>query len=313
MKRFLSLLAIFMLCLSFTSCKKEKITRQSFAFDTVLNITADEKYQSEIAEAFRMCQDYELIFSRTNEKSELYKLNAGELTTPSQKLENVIEFSLAMSNFTEGAFDITITPLVDLWNIKERTTPPTDDEIKEAQAKVDYKKVTLKPFSLGGATLDLGAVAKGYVADKLVEYFKNQGVEDAIIDLGGNVALIGEHTVGIRNPKNPDEIFAVMTLKDTSAVTSGAYQRYFEYDGKRYHHIIDPRTGKSADSGIASVTVVSPSSMYADALSTSIYILGEDALSLCAEFNDADAIIIKEDGSVITTDGFAEKYDLEYK
>ena len=260
-----------------------------------------------------MCQEYELIFSRTNEKSELYKLNAGELEAPSQKLENIIEFSLTMSEFTDGAFDITITPLVALWNIKERTTPPTDEEIKEAKGKVDYKKVSLEPFSLGGTTLDLGAVAKGYIADKLVDYFKKQGAEDVVIDLGGNIALIGEHTVGIRNPKKPDEVFATMTINNKSAVTSGAYQRYFEYDGERYHHIIDPRTGKSADSGIASVTVVSPSSVFADALSTSIYILGEDALSLCAKFNDTDAIIFKEDGSIVTTDGFAEKYDLEYK
>lgn len=313
MKKFLSLFMIVFLCFTFTSCTENKVTRQSFAFDTVLNITADKKYQEEITEAFRMCQFYELIFSRTNKESELYKLNSGEDLSPLGTLKSVIEFSLTMSDCTDGAFDITITPLVDLWNIKERTTPPTDDEIKAAQEKVDYRKISLEPFSLGGTTLDMGAVAKGYIADMLTEHFRSRGVNDIIIDLGGNVALIGEHTVGIRNPKNPDEIFAVMTLKDTSAVTSGAYQRYFEYDGKRYHHIIDPRTGKSADSGIASVTVVSPSSMYADALSTSIYILGEDALSLCAEFNDADAIIIKEDGSVITTDGFAEKYDLEYK
>ena len=313
MKKFLSLLLIIVLSFMLVSCTDRKVTRQSFAFDTILTITANEKYQDVITEAFRMCQEYELVFSRTNEKSELYKLNEGELSPPSQKLKDVIEFSLTMSGYTDGAFDITITPLVDLWNIKERTTPPTDDEIKAAQEKVDYRKISLEPFSLGGTTLDMGAVAKGYIADMLTEHFRSRGVNDIIIDLGGNVALIGEHTVGIRNPKNPDEIFAVMTIKDKSAVTSGAYQRYFEHEGKRYHHIIDPRTGKSADSGIASVTVVSPSSMSADALSTSIYILGEDALSLCAKFPHTDAIIIKEDGSVITTDGFAKKYNLEYK
>ena len=313
MKKVLSLLLVIVLIFTFTSCANKKVTRQSFAFDTVLTITADEKFQEEITDAFRMCQDYELIFSRTNEKSELYKLNAGTLDAPSQKLKDVIEFSLTMSDYTDGAFDVTITPLVDLWNIKERTTPPTDEEIKMAQEKVDYRKVSLEPFSLGGTTLDLGAVAKGYIADMLTEHFRSSGANDVIVDLGGNIALIGKHTVGIRDPKKTDDVFAVMTLKDTSAVTSGAYQRYFEYNGKRYHHIIDPRTGKSADSGIASVTVVSPSSMVADALSTSIYILGEDALSLCTKFPDTDAIIIKEDGTVITTDGFAEKYDLEYK
>ena len=158
----------------------------------------------------------------------------------------------------------------------------------------------------------MGAVAKGYIADRLIGHFKKNNVTDVIVDLGGNVALLGEHTVGIRNPFSSDEVFAVIKLKDKSAVTSGAYQRYFIHNQKRYHHIIDPRTGKCADSGIASVTVVSPSSMWADALSTSIFILGEDALSLCKEFPDTDALIINENGTVITTDGFEEKYDLEY-
>jgi len=313
MKKFLSVFMSLVLAVMLSSCTEKKVTRQSFAFDTVVNITADEKYQKEISEAFSLCQDYEKIFSRTNEKSELYLINKGEITAPSQEIKEVLEFSLSMSDFTDGAFDITVAPLVDLWDVNKRTSPPSQDEIEKAREIVGYKKVSEEPFSLGGTSLDMGAVAKGYIADKLTDYFRGKGVEDAIIDLGGNVALIGEHTVGIRNPKKPDEIFAVMTLHDKSAVTSGAYQRYFEYEGKRYHHIIDPRSGNCADSVIASVTVISPSSMQADALSTAIYILGEDALSLCESFPDTDAIIIKEDGKVVTTDGFSDKYHLEYK
>ena len=296
----------------FSSCAEEKITRQSFAFDTVLNITADKKYQEEISEAFRICQDFEKIFSRTNKESQLHLINKGEITSPSQEIKEVLEFSLIMSDFTDGAFDITVAPLVDLWDIKKRTSPPTESEIEIAKKKVGYKKISKEPFSLGGTSLDMGAVAKGYIADRLINYFTEKGADNVIIDLGGNVALIGEHSVGIRNPQKPDEVFAVITLKDKSAVTSGAYQRYFEYEGERYHHIIDPRTGKSADSTIASVTVISPSSMHADALSTSIYILGEKALSLCDKFPDTDAIIIKEDGNILTTEGFAEKYNLRY-
>lgn len=313
MKKFLSVFMSLILIVTLSSCSEKKITRQSFAFDTVINITADNKYQTEISEAFSLCSNYERIFSATNERSELYKINNTAPSTPSDELKDVLEFSLFMSHLTDGAFDITISPLVELWDIKERKAPPTDREIKEAQGKVGYKKVTLEPFSLDGAKLDMGAVAKGYIADKITEYFRRRGINEAIIDLGGNIALIGEHKVGIRNPENPDEVFAVMTLEDKSAVTSGAYQRYFEYEGKRYHHIIDPRTGFPSESGVASVTVVSPSSMHADALSTSIYILGEKALSLCSNFPDTDAIIIKEDSSVITTEGFAEKYHLEYK
>ena len=127
------------------------------------------------------------------------------------------------------------------------------------------------------------------------------------------MALIGEYTVGIRDPFNPEEILATISLKDKSAVTSGSYQRYFEYDKKRYHHIIDPRTGYPSDSGIASVTVISPSSMEADALSTAIFIMGKDSISLCRKFPDTDAFIIMEDGSTYQTENFAKKYSLNLK
>ena len=148
MKKLLSLLLVIALMFALTFCTSKKVTRQSFAFDTVLTITADEKYQDTITEAFRMCQFYELIFSRTNENSELYKLNAGAVDSPLGTLKSVIEFSLTMSDCTDGAFDITITPLVDLWDIKERTTPPTVDEIKKGivvrRGKKNFKKVICK-------------------------------------------------------------------------------------------------------------------------------------------------------------------------
>lgn len=313
MKRCVSFLITALMVLTFTSCGGENTTtRQSFAFDTVVNITANKSFSSEISQAFELCKSYGDIFSRTSPDSELYAINTGEDTSPSADIKNVLDFSLDMSRLTDGAFDITVAPLVELWDANNRTAPPTDAEIKAAQEKVGYRKISGEPFSLQGACLDMGAVAKGYIADRLIRHFKKNNVTDVIVDLGGNVALLGEHTVGIRNPFSSDEVFAVIKLKDKSAVTSGAYQRYFIHNQKRYHHIIDPRTGKCADSGIASVTVVSPSSMWADALSTSIFILGEDALSLCKEFPDTDALIINENGTVITTDGFEEKYDLEY-
>ena len=313
MKRCVSFLITALMVLTFTSCGGENTTtRQSFAFDTVVNITANKSFSSEISQAFELCKSYGDIFSRTSPDSELYAINTGEDTSPSADIKNVLDFSLEMSRLTDGAFDITVAPLVELWDVNNRTAPPTDAEIKAAQEKVGYRKISGEPFSLQGACLDMGAVAKGYIADRLIGHFKKNNVTDVIVDLGGNVALLGEHTVGIRNPFSSDEVFAVIKLKDKSAVTSGAYQRYFIHNQKRYHHIIDPRTGKCADSGIASVTVVSPSSMWADALSTSIFILGEDALSLCKEFPDTDALIINENGTVITTDGFEEKYDFEY-
>ncbi|MBE7034249.1 MAG: FAD:protein FMN transferase [Ruminococcaceae bacterium] len=312
MKRILAFIIMIFSVFSFSSCSDftRQVTRQSFALDTVINITTDEKDQGKIGEAFSLCNEYEKVFSRTDSESELYLLNngQGELT---EDIENVLEFSIEMARLTNGAFDVTVAPLVDLWNVKERKAPPSGDEIEIAQSKVGYEAISISPLSFNGKSVDLGAVAKGYIADKIADFFKSNGVENAIIDLGGNVVLIGEYSVGIRSPFNPDEIFATITLKDKSAVTSGAYQRYFEYEGKRYHHIIDPRTGYPSDSGIASVTVISPSSMQADALSTSIFILGKDAISLCDKFPDTDALIIMENGDVITTENFEKKYQLK--
>ncbi len=312
MKKILSIIIMIFVFLTFSSCTNESknVTRQTFALDTVINITTNEKDSGKINEAFTLLREYENVFSRTKPESKLCLLNngQGELT---EDIEKVLSFSLEMSRLTKGAFDVTVAPLVDLWNVKERKTPPTAEEIEIARSKTGYEDVTLSPFSSGGKTIDTGAVAKGYIADKVAESFKNKGVENAIIDLGGNVVLIGEYKVGIRSPFNPDEVFATITVKDKSAVTSGAYQRYFEYEGKRYHHIIDPRTGYPSESGIASVTVICPSSMHADALSTSIFILGKDSISLCDNFPDTDALVIMENGEVITTENFEETYELK--
>lgn len=314
MRRIFSAALAILTALTLSACGSSKrITKQSFAFDTVISITADKSSESLIETALSMCGDFENIFSRTKNESELSQINKKETTNLSPHLQAVMDFSFRFSELTDGAFDVTVAPLSDLWNVNKRTVPPTNEEISTALRRTGYEKVTLSPFDTGGTAIDLGAVAKGYIADELVRYFKENDAENIIIDLGGNVALIGQYTVGIRNPFNPEEVFAKITVEDKSAVTSGSYQRYFEYEGKRYHHIIDPRTGKCADKGIASVTVVSPCSMHADALSTAIYVSGEDALSLCSEFPDTDAIIIKDDGQVITTDNFKEKYNLELK
>jgi len=312
MKRFLSLFVLIICVFTLSSCKKEQsVTKQTFAFDTVINITVNEKDKALIDSAFKSCKNYEKIFSRTNSESELFKLNKKGNTSVSEDILEVLDFSLEMSRLTDGAFDVTVAPLVALWDIKERKEPPTPEEVENTLSFTGYESISLNPLNLSGKKIDLGAVAKGYVADKIAENFRSNGVESAVIDLGGNVILIGEYTVGIRDPFDPNEIFATIKVKDKSAVTSGAYQRYFEYDGKRYHHILDPRTGYPSDSGVASVTVISPSSMQADALSTSIFILGKDALSICDNFPDTDALIIMEDGSIVTTENFEKKYDLK--
>ncbi len=306
---FFLLISAVLLC----SCAEKRITKQSFSFDTVINITADKSDEEKVSDALSECQKFEKVFSRTNPESELYKLNSGTTELKNEHLSHVINFGLEMSELTDGAFDITVAPLCDLWNIKERTTPPKKDEIENALKNVGYEKISLSPFKLNNTKLDLGALAKGYIADKLREEFIKKGCKNIIIDLGGNISLIGEYTVGVRDPKAPEKIFATIRLKDKSAVTSGSYQRYFVYNGKRYHHIIDPHTGNISDNSIASVTVISPVSMQADALSTAIFVMGERGLKLLESFPDTDALIIYESGEILTSEGFKEKYDLKLK
>lgn len=304
------ILSLILILSLFCGCSHERKTLRTFSLDTEISITVDKKDEKKAANALALCRKYEKKFSRTDKESELYKLN-NSASSPKGELLSLIEKSVSFSKASDGAFDITVAPLCDLWDIKSRTVPPTQKEIDEALKNVGYEKLTLSPFDSGGRTIDLGAVAKGYIADRLGEYLREKNVQDAIIDLGGNILLIGEFTVGVRNPFKPDELFAKITLKDKSAVTSGAYQRYFEYEGKRYHHIIDPRSGQSAQSGLASVTVISSSSETADALSTAIYVLGEEGISLCEKYENTDAFLITDDGEVVTTDGFSEKYKLE--
>ena len=200
-----TILLVLAALLSLTGCTgtQERITKQSFAFDTVVSITADKKDSVHIDEALKLCSEYELIFSRTNPESELFKINNSSVKAPSPHMENVLEFSLGFSEATGGAFDITVAPLSELWNVNSRKQPPSEDEIKEALSSVGYEKLSLSPLFLNGATLDLGAVAKGYIADRLAEKFKEKGIDNVIIDLGGNVAVLGEYTVGIRNPSSP--------------------------------------------------------------------------------------------------------------
>ena len=311
-KLFLIILAVILAATCLFACgKPSQETRQGFYFDTVVSITMDKKDMAKADSAFNLCAELENIFSRTKESSELWKLNNGELSSLSPDMLKVLEFSLTVSEMSDGAFDVTVSPLTDLWNVKERTVPPTEDEIAEAISNVGYESISLSPLDIKDSSIDLGGIAKGYAADKIAESLRTQGIEKGIIDLGGNVALIGEYSVGITDPFNPDKLYAKIMLKDKSAVTSGTYQRYFEYNGKRYHHIIDPRTGECADAGLASVTVISSSSMQADALSTAIFVLGKNGISLCDNFPDTDALLITSDGEIITTDGFEEKYSLE--
>jgi len=230
----------------------------------------------------------------------------------------VLEKSILYGELTEGAFDVTIARVSSLWDfVSGEEIVPEADVIKEAVETVDYKNIKMDGNNVyleNGAEVDLGAIAKGYIADKAAEFLRDKGVTSAIVNLGGNNIVIGKNgerafRIGIQKPTaTTGEFSGVANIEDMSIVTSGAYQRFFVKDGVTYHHILDPETGYPAESDIASVSIICETSADADALSTSCFILGtEKAVELMDSLDYACAIIIDNNGEMILTDG-AEKY-----
>jgi thiamine biosynthesis lipoprotein len=286
----------------------------------------DSKDQSIIEGAMKLIQHYEQVYSRTLEDSELYKLNNGSLQTAngvknsyivSDELADILKYGLYYSKLTNGKFDITIAPVSSLWDfISSDPTVPDKKDIENALPKVGYQDMELNgntvTFKKDSMQIDLGAIAKGYIADRVKEYLQEQGVKSAMINLGGNVLCVGEKPtgeafkVGIQKPfADRNEIVATMELKDKSVVSSGVYERYFKQDGKLYHHILDPKTGYSYENNLIAVTIISPKSVDGDGLSTSCFALGlEDGLKLINSIEGVHAVFITDDYKLHYSDGF---------
>lgn len=309
-----------------TSCAPKSAEDTRFMLNTICSITVyseenkDKTSEDLVNKAFDLCQTYEDTFSRTIEGSDIYNINnsGGAPVTVSDDTIEILETAKYFSELSDGAFDITTAPLSIRWDFEgENPSVPPDNEIQELLEKVDYTKIKIDgntvTLEAPVEAIDLGAIAKGYIADKLAEFLKDNGVTSAIISLGGNIYAIGENAeekrpfnLGVQDPKSEDgSILGYLQLSDKSLVTSGDYQRYFMQDGKRYHHILDPKTGYPAESGLSSVTIISDSSVVGDALSTTCFVLGKDkGLELINSYDGVEAIFIDHDGNMYFSDGF---------
>lgn len=276
-------------------------------------------------ECFALIDKYEKIFSRTLEGSEVYNINHGSGTTfeISSDLASLLQTALSYAALTDGALDISIAPLSSLWDfssLEHKTMAPAQEDIAAAKELVGYSGIqlhgnTLK-FAKEGMQLEPGAIAKGYIADRIKEFLLAKGVNSAIINLGGNVLLVGEKTdgsafrVGIQKPfENRDSVVAAITeLKDCSMVSSGLYERYFyDTEGTFYHHILDSKTGYPCDTDLLQVTIICKDSVIADALSTSCFVLGlEKGMELIHSLPDVYAAFITTDGTLHFSNGFLE-------
>lgn len=314
---------------------------QVIAMDTAMLITTyGERSVSAAYAAEDVIRDLDATLSRTREDSEVSRLNraSGEAVEAGEDLCFLLREASRLSAETAGAFDITIAPVASAWGFAgDRFRVPAQEELDALLELVDCGGVhvsgTAGPLTaaLGpGQSVDLGAVAKGYAADRLAEVLREYGIPRANISLGGNVLAWGDRPdgtpwrIGIQDPAKPDDKTAfagVLELTDAFAVTSGSYQRYFEQDGKRYHHILDPATGYPADSGLTSVTVVAPADApdrwngtMCDAYSTALFVMGEKrALDFWRDRQgEAEAafelVLVTEDGRVAVTKGLADRF-----
>ncbi len=302
---------IFILLISLLLCGCSTAQKSStyFYFDTAVTITADCS-NSVLDGAFSLCQYYENLLSRTKEGSDIYRINeSNDFVTVNQETVFLVQRALYYCTLSEGKYDITLTPVSELYDFNNKILPEKE-QIANALVSVGYEKIKINQNSISSsnATLDLGSIAKGYVADKLCEYFKTNGVKNAVINLGGNVYVLGKNnTVGIKKPFS-NEIALYVKANNTSFVTSGIDQRYIEKDGVIYHHILERQTGISVENTLASVTVIGKSSTDCDALSTVCMLLGkEQALSLINSTENAEAVFIEKNGEITLSNGLIRK------
>lgn len=309
MKRYCAYLTVCLMLAACCGCNGSSSDTR-FLLDTIVTITADCDNET-LSGAFEVCEKYDDLFNARKETSEISTLNRNGSGEVSPDTAYLIETALYCSEISDGGFDITVYPLTLLWNFKNEIVPDKD-EIAEALKSVDYGGVKLSGrfVDLCGRKIDLGGIAKGFIADKTLEYLKEKGAKSGIINLGGNVYVFGDKTynVGIQTPFDETKTSAVIRLKNKTAATSGVYQRYFEKGGVLYHHIIDTKTGYPVESDLLSATVICDNSALADAFSTLCVIKGKKAAEMfIEEQKGVEAIFIDKDYAVSYTKGIKKQ------
>lgn len=312
------------------STTTEPLSRNTFVLGTVVTTTLydhqSEKLLDQVDEKLQTLEDT-LSINKTGTLIDEINLNAGKSPVPVDTATyNLIEKGLYYSELTHGSFDITVGPIVKLWNIGfPEARIPSEEEINAKRNLVGYENVVLNKDSQTvyltkeGMMLDLGGIGKGYAADEVTTLLKDAGVEHAIINLGGNIYTLGDKpgdqpwTIGVQDPFNPrGKTIGTIKVKNKSVVTSGIYERYIEDEsGKQYHHILSPKTGYPYENEIAGVTIISDTSTDGDALSTAIFSMGiEEGLKFVESLDGIDAIFVSTDSKVYVSSDIKEHFNL---
>lgn len=321
-----TIVLVIFLIITQTGCKEiEPVNKSNFALDTICNITiydmegmSEEKARDTIDGAYDLVRKYENKLSKTIEKSDIYQVNKNGSAKVDRDTLEVLKKGIYFGELSDGKFDITIGKVTDLWDFHGETPKvPENKNINEALKAVNYKQIKIEDdvvtLDFKNGEIDLGGIAKGYIADKVTEYLVDKKVNSAIIDLGGNIVAIGgkpngdDFNIGIERPfTDRSEIVGAVPLKDKTVVTSGIYERNFTQDGKLYHHILDVKTGYPADTDVEAVTIITDrgSSVDGDGLSTTCLMLGvEKGKKLIESLEGIEALFIDKDDNITMTDG----------
>lgn len=323
MKRTAALFTAVSIALAAAGCssppRSEPLTMTGVYFDTVVEVQVWGGDQEILDHCDEICAHYEQMLSPTIEDSEVSAINraAGTPTEVSEETADLIKAGLEYGDISGGVFDITIASASSLWNFtdNEDKSIPDAAALAEAVTHIDYRKVKVDGNTVTltdpDAKIDLGGIAKGYIADRLKDYLKSEGIRHALINLGGNMLAVGDRCdgtpfrIGLQRPfDQTGTVLAALEITDQSVVTSGNYERYFEKDGTIYHHILDPRTGYPIQNDLYQVTIISDSSVDGDALSTTCYALGlEKGMDLIESMSGVEAVFVTDDYEIHETSG----------
>lgn len=298
----------------------EEYTSYANAMDTSAKITVYGKNSKAVAdECAQLFKSLEGEFSVTDANSKLYTLNTNGSIEAEGHLYALCGFANELSTLTDGAYNPCIYPLVKLWGFTVgEFKVPTQEEIDENVKLIADSKMVFKDGGIyieNGGMVDLGGIAKGYASEMMRSLISGSDSTGAVISLGGNIVTVGEKpdgtpwSIGINSPQNDGGLIGTLSVGECAVVTSGSYIRNFEKDGKFYHHIIDPKTGKPVDNGLVSVTVVADDAALADGLSTAFFVMGIEESLTVAESLDVDVVFVTEN-SISISSGLKEKFTL---